>query len=534
MERMALGTRSVRKAMLLVGLAVAAVTLMTTGRAIAVEGPVIFGGDNFARHGQFNTGTNAFEDGWLAMRREIAFVDPKVGRVNDNTVAAIGAHSSAAISADAGAAIGRAVGAIGLTTTYVDGADAINAFFADLRSGVARPRVIWIAGNSSADNVLDPSEIAALSSDVNAATMAMFVNGGGGVIAHGDENVYAGWLPLVAPGVTATTGPGIGLTLTPAGAAALPGLTPASISVGPWSNAFAGNLGNLDTLVTSTTLVETDGVTPRKVVIGGGRAWTTLAPADLAVATTAPKSIDRGDIIRYRIRVVNKGPNIAAGAILTHTLPNKVAFRGATGGPGRPCTAGPPVTCTLGDLLVGATANVVVLGKVLTSRPSTSKSTVSSYVPDASSANNTASRTIRARTTSLRVRIAVPPYEHAQNLMRLRITVRNTGRRTAKGVVLRSPAPGGFALERRAPGSRSEGQASIWELGNIRPGRSKTVIFGLRITGTALGKLCVPALAEAANANPRRGRDCLLVYAQHGPGPIANHPHVGLGRIAPR
>ena len=142
MERMALTTRGAHKTMRLVGLAAAAVTLMATGRAMAVEGPVIFGGDNFARHGQFNPGTSALENGWLAMRREIAFVDPKVGRVNDNTVAAIGAHASAAISADAGAAIGRAVASIGLTTTYVDGAAAINAFFADLRSGVAQPRVL--------------------------------------------------------------------------------------------------------------------------------------------------------------------------------------------------------------------------------------------------------------------------------------------------------------------------------------------------------------------------------------------------------
>jgi uncharacterized repeat protein (TIGR01451 family) len=510
MERRALSRKSAHTTIRLVGLAAAAVTLMATGRAMAVEGPVIFGGDNFARHGQFNTGTNMLENGWLAMQREIAFVSPKVGRVNDNTVAAIGAHASAAILADAGAAIGRAVAANGLTTTYVDGANAINAFFADLRSGVALPRVIWIAGNS-ADNVLDTSEIAALSSDVNAATLAMFVNGGGGVIAHGDEAVYAGWLALVAPGVTATAGPDIGLALTPAGATALPGVTPTEISIGPWRNAFVGTLGNLDTLATSTTQFEADGVTPRKVVIGGGRAWTALAPADLSVATTAPESVDRGDIITYRIRVVNKGPNIAAETLLTHTLPSKVVFRGATGGPGRPCTAGPPVTCKLGVLPVGATANVVVLGKVVGTRPSTSQTDVSSFVPDESPADNTASSTIRGRTTSLRVRLAVPPHAQARDLMRLRITVRNTGRRVAKGVVLRSPAPGGFTLERRAPGSRSEGQWSIWELGNIRPGRSRTVIFRLRVTGTAVGKLCIPAHASAANADLRRGRDCVVV-----------------------
>ena len=531
MERMVLSTRSARTTMRLVGLAAAAVTLLATGRASAVEGPVIFGGDNFPEHGQLNTTTNLLENGWFAMQREIAWVAPRVGRVNDNTVAAIGARPSSAIQADAGAAIGQAATRGGLTATYADGANAINAFFADVRSGVARPRVIWIAGNGATNNALDTAELAALSA--NATTIATFVNGGGGLIAHGDETVYAGWLPLVAPGVTAETGPGIGLALTPTGASVLSGVTPASISTGAWRNAFAGTLGNLGTLATSTTQNEPDG-NPRKVVIGGGRAWTTAAPADLSVATSVPTSIDRGDLITYSIRVVNNGPDIAAGTILTHTLPGKVSFRGATGGPGRPCDAGPPVTCTLGDLPVGGAANVVVLAKVLGTRPSKSQTNVSSQVPDESPADNTASQTIRARTTSLRVNVGVPPYDHARDLMRMRITVRNTGRRTAKGVVLRTHAPGGFTLERRAPGSRSEGQTSIWELGNIKPGRTRTVIFRLRITGTALGKRCVPAQASAANADLRRGRDCLNVYAKHGPGSVANHPHVGLGRTAPR
>ena len=85
----------------------------------------------------------------------------QVGRVNDNTVAAIGARASSAILAYAGAAIGQAATRGGLTATYADGANAINAFFADVRSGVARSRVIWIAGNRATNNTLDTAELAA-------------------------------------------------------------------------------------------------------------------------------------------------------------------------------------------------------------------------------------------------------------------------------------------------------------------------------------------------------------------------------------
>lgn len=501
----------------------AAFALGVTSGASAVEGPVILGGDNFPEHGEFNTSTGAVLDGWRNMQHELAWVAPRVGRVNDNSVVALGAHASASLTRDPGAAIGRAATTNALTVTYVDGASAMSTFFADLRTAVARPRVIWLAGTAASNNTLDTAELAVLADPANAATLAMFVQGGGGLIAHGDETVYAGWLEGIAPGLTATSGGGMGgqLTVTPAGAAMVPGLDPA---VGAWRSGFAASagLGNLQPLVV------TNGGTPRDVILGGGRTWTTLAPSNLRVTTTTPAKVSQGDIVTYSLSVTNNGPNIAPETVLLHKLPAGVVFRGGTGGPGRDCTVGPPVTCRLGDIPVGATVGVAVLGKIVTAKLATATSTVSADTPDNDPADNTAAHTVRPRTTTLRVAVALPPYDHARNLIRLRVTVRNTGKNLAKSVALRVPSPAGFAFERRPPGARSEGQASIWELGNLRAGGSKTVIFSMRLTGSALGKICVPGRATAANAKTITGRDCLLAYAKHGPGPLPNHPHKGL------
>ena len=503
---------------------VAALALAAAGSASAVEGPVILGGDNFPEHGEFNMGTGLTINGWRNMQQELAWVAPRVGRVNDNSVVALGARASASLKQDAGAAIGRAAAANGMPTTYIDGAATLTAFFADLRSAVARPRVIWLAGNAASNNTLDTAELAVLADPINAATLATFVQGGGGLIAHGDDAIFAGWLDGVAPGLTATSGGGMGsqLDLTPAGASLLPGLDP---QVGEWRNGFAApaGLGNLQPLVI------TNSATPRNVIVGGGREWTTPAPSNLRVTATTTPKVSQGDIVTYSISVTNNGPNIAAATVLTHTLPKGVVFRGATGGPGRECTPGPPVTCTLHDIPVGGTVGVAVLGKIVTATPTTATSTVSSNeTPDNDTADNSVAQTVRPLTTRLRVRVAVPPYDHAGNLIRLRVTVRNTGKNLAKSVALRVPSPAGFAFERRPPGARAEGQASIWELGNLKAGGSKTVIFSMRLTGAALGKICVPGRATAANTRTITGRDCLMAYAKHGPGPLPNHPHKGL------
>ena len=503
-----------RPARLAAAAGVAAIALATAGGAVALEGPVILGGDAFPKNGSVS-GANALT-GWLAMDRSIAYVSPKVGRANDNSVAAIGAQGpNGATTDDAGAAIGRAAARAGLTTTYVEGSDAINAYFNAVRLGNAKPRVIWIAGNQTS-NSLDPAELAAL--NANASTLASFVAGGGGLIAHGDETAYGtpaapGWLASLLPGAEAYGVGGTGLTLTPEGQVALPGLTDPDISGGAWRNAFRGDLGGLSVLATSTTPgpVEPGTALPQKVLLAGGRAWSGLAPADLSMTATAPAKVDRGDTFTYRFAITNRGPNLASGVRLTNALPTGFTYRGASASRGV-CTAGQTPSCLVGDIGVGRIAVVTVFAKAVKSGRLAAHATLSASTPDPTTGGYRVNPVTVSLLTRLRVRVRTAPTVLEGGRLKVRLSVRNTGRRTAKNVVLRSPVVPGFSLESRPAGGRAERGAAIWDIGSVAPGHTRVVVFNLRVDRGTRGEWCIPGLARARNADFRAARSCVTVF----------------------
>jgi uncharacterized repeat protein (TIGR01451 family) len=121
--------------------------------------------------------------------------------------------------------------------------------------------------------------------------------------------------------------------------------------------------------------------------------------ADLSVAKSdAPDPAVAGDEIEYTITVSNGGPGQATGALLTDTLPAGVSF--VSSNPGSPdCNAaGSIVTCSLGDMVDGATRNAIITvlvdaDLVFNNGGPISLSngvTVVSPTPDADPANNSA------------------------------------------------------------------------------------------------------------------------------------------------
>lgn len=235
---------------------------VNTGRpaSAALGGPVILGGDDLTDHGSVSGGTTLI-DGWLYIRKALENLKPNVLRPgNDNSVAVLGSADSAVTSSNAGAAYHYAAPQAGLGVSFHDGDAAINKFFADLASGAVNPAIIVTAG-TGASNDLDASEGAALTA--NAASIANFVNSGGGLLSHGaDPTVSYGWLFALLPAATAPGGCSIPLTLTAAGQAAFPGLTNDNVSSGPCHNNFTGDLGGLQILATDTQ--------GRNAIIGGG------------------------------------------------------------------------------------------------------------------------------------------------------------------------------------------------------------------------------------------------------------------------
>jgi hypothetical protein len=228
--------------------------ILGAGPRRAVAGPVILGGDDLTQHGEVNDAGEP-QLGWLYIQRALTNISPKVTRPNDNTVAALGSTPAAPTnSGDAGAAIGVAAPRAGLGVNYYDGAPAINDFFAKLRAGQLRPRIIWLSGTEASNDLgfCSGSENEAVAK--NAALIDDFVSNGGGLMSHG--TCYT-WVTSLLPGLqTVDSGSQNDLYFTPEGLAAFPGLTPADINAGPWHNHFQGNFGGLQVLVRSNSVKE--------------------------------------------------------------------------------------------------------------------------------------------------------------------------------------------------------------------------------------------------------------------------------------
>jgi hypothetical protein len=231
-----------------------ACVILGAGPGRAVAGPVILGGDDLTQHGQVNAAGEP-QQGWLYIQRALANIAPNVTRPNDNSVAALGSSPAAPTNdGDAGAGIGVAAPRAGMSVNYYDGAPAINDFFAKLRDGQLRPRIIWLSGTEATNDLGSCSGTENEAVARNAALIDDFVTNGGGLMSHG--TCYT-WVSSLLPGLqTVDSGSQDDLYFTPEGLAALPGLTTTDINAGPWHNHFQGNFGGLQVLVRSNTVKE--------------------------------------------------------------------------------------------------------------------------------------------------------------------------------------------------------------------------------------------------------------------------------------
>ena len=237
--------------MKLTTLCTAAIAALSITLSMAAQaGPIILGGDDLTDHGS-RTIAGANLAGWLYIEKAVSNLlstQTRAGTITTDIVALGSAANPTFTSNNAGGAIGSAANVLGKSVLYIDGAAAINQFFADLASGVVNPRMLWMAGNG-ADNDLDASEGLALTA--NAAAINGFGASGGGIMAHGSGIDAYGWLSALLPGLSDSGScNSTGATLTAAGQAAFPGLSNNDINAnaGPCHSSFVGNFGGLTTL----------------------------------------------------------------------------------------------------------------------------------------------------------------------------------------------------------------------------------------------------------------------------------------------
>lgn len=119
----------------------------------------------------------------------------------------------------------------------------------------------------------------------------------------------------------------------------------------------------------------------------------------------------------------------------------------------------------------------------------------------------------RARSPSPRLTVTKsgPARARAGAVVRYAVTVRNTGRAAARGVVLTDLMPGQMTLVRRTRGMALVRGAMRWSLGTIRPGASRTVRYALRVGQAASGRRCNRAVARRPGTRPTGDTVCTTV-----------------------
>lgn len=268
----------------------AAAVVLACLSGVVSAGPVILGGDDLTDHGTRTGGITVSgqnNEGWLYIEKAVGNVlsgQTRAGTLTHDIVA-LGSTDSTALGGNAGAGIHFAALELGKSVLYLDGAAAINQFFADLIAGLVNPGMLWFSGTGAANN-LDAAEGAALSA--HAADINAFGASGGGIMGHGSGPVAYGWLSALLPGLTEVLScNSSGATLTAAGQAAFPGLSNSDIdaNAGPCHSSFTGNFGGLTTLAF-------DGNDPGRSYIIGGGAGTVIQcglPGQPACPTNVPE-----------------------------------------------------------------------------------------------------------------------------------------------------------------------------------------------------------------------------------------------------
>ena len=116
------------------------------------------------------------------------------------------------------------------------------------------------------------------------------------------------------------------------------------------------------------------------------------AAADLVIEKTGPASAPAGGTILYALAVTNRGPQDATGVTVTDTLPAGATVISATPTQGQACTvAGQSVSCALGGLQAGASAQVVLIVKLAAGASASlvNSAAVGGEQPDPDPSNNT-------------------------------------------------------------------------------------------------------------------------------------------------
>ena len=214
--------------------------------------------------------------------------------------------------------------------------------------------------------------------------------------------------------------------------------------------------------------------------------------SDLKLTSTdAPDPVLVGGRVTYTHTVENTGPSTATGVSLSDTLPAGVTFESATSSQGACSELAGMVTCALGVLANGASANVEIEVTPQAAGTITNQASVTSTLNDPDPEDNTTStETTVDPVADLSITQSDDPDPVVSGeLLTYTLTVQNAGPQSATGVQLIDDLPPGVAFESATPsqGSCSQSSGTVeCALGTVDAEQSATVQIEVRPQSTGL------------------------------------------------
>jgi photosystem II stability/assembly factor-like uncharacterized protein len=226
---------------------------------------------------------------------------------------------------------------------------------------------------------------------------------------------------------------------------------------------------------------------------------------DLSIKATTP-----GDLLplqlpsTFHYSISNQGPFHATDVALTLQLPATATASSATSSAGTCAASGSVLTCTLGDMLSGATATVD-----LTTTPGAAGSfavtaTVQGDQPDPNGSDNTVVSTGTAENLAdLSITTSVPTSGTTGKTTTLTATVHNSGPNTAHNALLsfQLPATINATGVTSTAGSCTPGATVSCKLGDLASGASATVSVTAGFASAGNGAATASVSSDATDTN---------------------------------
>ena len=248
-------------------------------------------------------------------------------------------------------------------------------------------------------------------------------------------------------------------------------------------------------------------------------AATEIGPsADLAIVKQGPAEAAAGGTAAWTLLVVNHGPSAASGVTVADALPDGVAFVSAAPSQGACSAAGQLVSCALGTLAPGASAQVQVVGRVaaeLEGATVVNAASVSGEQPDPNPSNDRGELPTRVGPPeagdfdlALEKRLADGARPALGAGFAYELTVANAGPAKAEAVTVADTLPRALkARTAKVAGGRCtiRGQLVSCALGTLAAGERRTV--ALRVTALKAGTIRNVATVAARVADRDAAND---------------------------